>query len=93
LFITLSGQHALRNLRSIGFKTFDGIIDEHYDTIEPYEERFASALDQVEQLSQRDQSEVLEQVRGICQHNYSHMMRTPWYQVYFMPAFVGYFNQ
>lgn len=93
LFITLSGQHALRNLQAIGFKTFSDVIDESYDSIEPYEERFAAALVQVEQLSTRNQAEVLAQIRTICEHNYSHMMRTPWYQVYFMPAFVSYFNQ
>lgn len=93
LFITLSGQHALRNLRALGFKTFDGIIDETYDTIEPFEERFRAALEQVRLLSRRDQREVLDEVRNRCEHNYSHMMRTPWYQAYFMPAFVSYFNQ
>jgi hypothetical protein len=39
LFLVVSGQHYLRNLRSLGFKTFDGIIDETYDTIADFEQR------------------------------------------------------
>jgi len=93
LFIVLSGQYALKNLREMGFKTFHGIIDESYDEIEGYEDRFCAALMQLDQLCQQDQTKVLEQVRSICDHNYSHLMRTGWYNAYFMPAFVSYFNQ
>jgi len=93
LFITLNGQHALRNLRAIGFKTFDTVIDESYDEILDFRERTAAALLQLEYLCTRPQEEILERIKPICEHNYSHMMRTNWYEAYFMPAFINYFNQ
>ena len=37
--------------------------------------------------------EVLAKIKSVCDHNYSHMMRTDWYGQYFMPAFVSYFVQ
>ena len=93
LFITLSGQYSLRNLRNIGFKTFDGVIDESYDTIEPLLQRCPAALDQVRYLITQNQQDILEKIRPICEHNFAHMMRTDWYGQYFMPAFVSYFLQ
>jgi hypothetical protein len=93
LFVSLSGQYALKNLRALGFKTFDNVLDESYDEIEDFRDRSNAVMDQVAQLSKQDQADILEQIRPICDHNYSHMMRTPWYDAYFMPAFVSYFNQ
>jgi hypothetical protein len=93
LFITLSSQRSLQNLRNIGFKTFGNVIDESYDDIEPLNQRFDMALEQVRSLSAKNQADVIEKIRPICEHNYSHMMRTDWYGQYFMPAFVGYFQQ
>jgi hypothetical protein len=93
LFITLSGQYSLQNLRNIGFKTFNNVIDETYDSIEIQTQRFESALEQVRYLSSQSQETVLEKIRPVCEHNYAHMMRTDWYAQYFMPAFVAYFLQ
>ena len=93
LFITLGGQYSLKNLRNIGFKTFDTVMDESYDSIEPLDQRFSMALDQVKYLETQDQATVLEKIRPICEHNFAHMMRTDWYGQYFMPAFIKYFLQ
>ena len=93
LFVMLSGQYSLRNLRNMGFKTFDNVIDENYDNYDLQEIRFQEALDQVRYLSTQSQELILEKIRPICEHNYSHMMRTDWYAQYFMPAFVSYFAQ
>jgi hypothetical protein len=93
LFVVLGGQYALKNLRTMGFNTFGNVIDESYDEIADLSERFKCALDQVDYLNTQPQQEILEKIRPICEHNYSHMMRTEWYQQYFMPAFVDYFNQ
>jgi len=93
LFIHLSGQNILKNLRAIGFKTFDCVIDESYDQEPNPVKRWNMALDQVRYLSTIPQQEVLEKIRPICEHNYGHMMRTDWYRQYFMPAFTSYFLQ
>ena len=92
LFITISGRYALRNLRQIGFQTFDNVLDESYDSTAGLQERCKQALDQVRYLESQNQETILENIRPICEHNYAHMMRTNWYGEYFMPAFVSYFN-
>jgi hypothetical protein len=92
LFVTLGGTHSLRNLRAIGFRTFSNVIDESYDSCIDLQERCDRALSQVEYLCTLDQEEVLSKIKPICDHNYSHMMRTDWYLQYFMPSFVGYFQ-
>ena len=92
LFITISGRYALRNLRQIGFQTFDNVLDKSYDSTAGLQERCKQALDQVRYLESQNQETILENIRPICEHNYAHMMRTNWYGEYFMPAFVSYFN-
>jgi hypothetical protein len=93
LFVMLGGTHSLRNLQRIGFRTFSDVIDESYDACTDLHERCRRALEQVDYLSTLDQGEVLARIKSVCDHNYSHMMRTDWYGQYFMPAFVSYFVQ
>jgi hypothetical protein len=80
LFIVFSGQYYLRNLRSLGFRTFDGIIDETYDTIEDPTTRFARAFKQMEYLITLSQADVLEKIREIVEHNKRIMFETDWQQ-------------
>jgi hypothetical protein len=78
LFIVASGQHYLANLRSLGFKTFDGIIDESYDQ-EPNDfYRMKKLLDQVNLLQQLDPAVVARQIEPIVDHNFRVMMNTDW---------------
>ena len=79
LFIVFSGQHYLRNLRRLGFQTFDGIIDETYDTVEDPQQRFALALEQMQLLINTPQDQVLEQIQPIIEHNQRLMLETDWY--------------
>jgi hypothetical protein len=91
LFVKLSGQYALKNLQAIGFKTFDGIIDETYDIIEDVTGRSTRVIDQIKYLESRPQAEILEKVKPITEHNFNVMISTDWYDQYFRPAFVSYF--
>jgi hypothetical protein len=93
LFVMLGGTHGLRNLQQIGFRTFGNVIDESYDACTDLDERCTRALEQVEYLTTLPQEEVLARIKSVCDHNYSHMMRTDWYGQYFMPAFISYFVQ
>jgi len=79
LFIVFSGQHYLRNLRSLGFKTFDGIINETYDSVEDYDLRFKLACEQIQYLCERPQEEILAKIRPITEHNKQVMLTTDWY--------------
>lgn len=78
LFVAFAGQYHLRNLRSLGFQTFDGIIDERYDLESDPDRRWRMALEQVDQLCAQDQSSVLTAVRPIAEHNFQVLQGTDW---------------
>ena len=77
LFITFNGQYFLRNLRELGFKTFDGIIDESYDTEPDDQKRWQGALEAAIWLSKQDQSEIFKKIEPIAEHNFQ-MINTNW---------------
>ena len=91
LFITLGNRYTLARLRELGFKTFDSIIDESYDSIEGTEDRFNAALTQLNLLCGRDQQQVLEKCQAIVKHNAQHMIETDWYELYFRGNFENLF--
>jgi hypothetical protein len=80
LFLAVAGKHYLKNLRSLGFKTFDGIIDETYDTIEDDSLRFKMVCEQMQYLYSQPQEEILAKVRPITEHNRRVMLETDWYK-------------
>jgi hypothetical protein len=50
-FIVFGACGYLKYLRSLGFETFDGFIDESYDDIENNEERYLKLCNEVERIS------------------------------------------
>jgi hypothetical protein len=81
LFIMLGGQYYLRNLRELGFKTFDGIIDESYDLEPDNNQRWAMAIEQMKYLFNQPQAEVLAKVKPVAQHNKQVMLTTEWVDI------------
>jgi len=79
LFIAFSGQHYLRNLHNLGFRTFDGIINESYDEEPDQYKRYAMAYEQMKYLFTQSQEKVLQQIRPIAEYNKRHMLTTNWY--------------
>ena len=78
LFVVFSGYRFLHNLRSLGFQTFDGIIDESYDLEPDFDRRMTMAFEQVVYLCQQPQQNILEQIRPIVEHNHDLIMHTDW---------------
>jgi hypothetical protein len=78
LFVAFSGYKFLQNLRSFGFRTFDGIIDESYDLILDDTVRYTAAFEQVKKLCAMDQQAVYDQIRPITEHNYDLIMNQDW---------------
>ncbi len=78
LFIAFSGYRFLSNLRSLGFRTFDDIIDESYDDVKNDDDRYTAAFEQVRKLCAMDQREVLESIRPVVDHNHSLIMQRDW---------------
>jgi hypothetical protein len=74
LFVVAAGQHYLHNLRKLGFRTFDGIVDETYDSIEDVNIRIDAACDSANSLVHVDNKLLVE----ITEHNYQHLMSTDW---------------
>lgn len=81
LFVMFGCPGHLANLQQLGFKTFDGIIDETYDTIKNNRERFDLAFEQVKWLSKQDPIKIYQKARPILEHNFSLITNT------------GYFNK
>ena len=82
LFIVVAGQHYLKNLRSLGFKTFNDIIDETYDDIEDDNTRFKLVCEQIKYLTEQPQDKILEKIRPIAEHNRQIMLTTDWYGIF-----------
>lgn len=71
VFVLFSGQGSLKYLRSQGFQTFNGIIDESYDSEPSERRRFDLAWEQVELLSTLDPVDVYQRANSILEHNYN----------------------
>lgn len=78
-FVVFAGQHYLKNLKMLGFQTFDCIIDESYDNIRDDRSRFAAAWTQVEYLCTLDPVAVYRQLQSMLNHNYQHFIKTYWH--------------
>ena len=66
-FLNLGPLHGLKILKSYGFKTFDSIIDESYDTEVDLDKRMDMVLDELERLSKID----LNELTPILDYNYN----------------------
>ena len=77
-FVSFSGQNYLKNLKQLGFKTFDNVIDESYDNIFDLKQRMEKAWEQVEYLIAQDPFEIYQQTQEIRDHNYNLFRTTDW---------------
>jgi hypothetical protein len=80
IFVMFSGHKMLENLKKLGFKTFDRIIDESYDSIENNEERWTAAFEQILRLGEMNQETVYSTVYDVLEHNHNHIMNIDWMQ-------------
>jgi hypothetical protein len=78
-FVVFCGQHYLKRLRSLGFKTFSDIIDESYDNESNDYLRWQLAWKQVENLCKLDPYYVYRALESILDHNQKHFLETNWH--------------
>ena len=74
-FMLLAAPGNLAYLKSYGFKTFDSVIDESYDTIKDDNERINAVVAQMKwycNLSPEEKSRVIERLTPIVEHNFQH---------------------
>jgi len=78
-FVAFAGQNYLSNLRHLGFKTFESVIDQSYDSIADSTQRMTAAWAQVEWLCEQDPEHVYRELHDVLQHNHRHFLTTDWH--------------
>ena len=78
-FVAFAGQHYLSNLRHLGFKTFESVVDQSYDAIADMRQRMTAAWAQVEWLCAQDPAHVYSELHDVLQHNHEHFLKTDWH--------------
>lgn len=73
-WICVSNSGFYRDMRNLGFKTFDSLIDESFDTIEHRRERLEKIGQTVEDLCRSDLPSFLGAAESICKYNQQHMI-------------------
>ena len=71
-FIIIGTVNSLHHLHNLGYKTFDGIIDESYDYIKSDIERYLAIRNVIHNLASKSSNELQEinqQVKPIVEHN------------------------
>lgn len=72
-FIILGDKDSLKSLREMGYKTFDGFIDERYDTL-PTWERYDAIIEELKRIiAIKDKASWFEGMRPILEHNYKNL--------------------
>ena len=74
-FMLLAAPGNLAYLKSYGFKTFDSIIDETYDTIQDNDRRTEAVVEQLHwycNLTLGEKTDIIKQLEPIIQHNFDH---------------------
>ena len=71
LFINFGNPGVLDLIRSMGYQTFDSVIDEGYDKIPDQEQRFIHAWNQVLYLMKQNPRDIVEKIKPILDHNQS----------------------
>lgn len=75
IFVLFGSHNYLATLRQLGFKTFDGIIDESYDKEFDEVIRFSKAFEQLEWLSNQDHKTIIDRSQDIVNHNHNHLIK------------------
>lgn len=82
LFVAIAGQHHLKTLHSLGFKTFDSVIDESYDNMSDQTVRWSMACRQIGYLINQPQKDILEKIKPVVDHNFKLMTDQDWFAEY-----------
>jgi hypothetical protein len=72
-WIAVSNRGYYHDIRNLGFKTFDGIIDESFDLIDDDQHRIKRIAQVVQDLCQQNLAEFLQSTREICKYNQQHL--------------------
>ena len=72
-FIAVSNAGYYRDLRALGFKTFNNLIDESFDSTENNDQRLEQIALEVEWLCKQDLAKFSEEAYNVCKYNQQHL--------------------
>ena len=75
-FIVFGGLNYLKELKNLGFKTFNSVWDESYDEIEDFELRYDAIIKLILDLNKKtieELNEIYKSVKNICIYNRKHL--------------------
>ena len=72
-WIVISSRGYYRDLRNLGFKTYDHLIDESFDLIDNNQDRLDRVRDIVEDLARQDLESFLSAAEAVSKYNQQHM--------------------
>lgn len=78
-FILVTVPGSLKYLKQLGYKTFEGIINEDYDQEWDDTKRMSMIVDEIERLSNLNKTELsafLKESKLICTHNFNQLMNS-----------------
>jgi hypothetical protein len=73
-FIAVANAGYYRDLKQLGFRTFDSIIDESFDLIDNNQDRVDRVVDIVEDLCRQNLASFLAECYNICKYNQQHLV-------------------
>jgi hypothetical protein len=74
-FIILGNRFSLEKLRELGYKTFDGFINEEYDTL-PSHQRMDAIIESIKELKkQKNLDKWYKNLQPILNHNYNNLKK------------------
>jgi hypothetical protein len=71
-WIAVANSGFYRDLKNIGFRTFDHVIDESFDQIENSQDRIERVAQVVEDLCQQDLAKFVQECYNVCKYNQQH---------------------
>jgi hypothetical protein len=72
-WIAVANAGYYRDMRRLGFRTFDSVIDESFDTIENNQDRLERIAQVVEDLCRQDLVSFLQECYNTCKYNQQHL--------------------
>jgi hypothetical protein len=76
-FVFIATKGTLQQLKKLGFKTFEGFIDETYDSIEDNDERLAAAYLEIKKICSMSKEDIHKwywEMEDILIHNHNHLL-------------------
>jgi hypothetical protein len=77
-FVLFAPAHSLQALRTMGYRTFDTVIDPTYDTIANNTERYLAVMHTIQQLSLVEPNALYNSCLDDIQHNQQLFLASKW---------------